>query len=141
MAERHGHIINVIVCEDVRQELNNQNTLIGVFAGDILVKEFPASMRIAVYAEYIIAKPAAHDMRFRISYQGEARHEIMDIRMRVPESARDGIAFAFPPTNLMITEPGRLIVEVNYGGDQEWIELTAKRGEKAAMPSPGGASN
>src|SRR6478735_4996798 len=135
MAEPHGHVTNVIVCEDVRQELNNQNTLVGVFAGDILVKEFPAPMRIAVYAEYVIAKPAAHDVGFRISYQGEGRHEIMNMRVKVPDSARDGIAFAFPPTNLMITERGSLIVEVNYDGDEGWIELIAKRLEKVAMPA------
>ena len=141
MADRRGNITTAIVCEDIRQEQSNQSTLVGVYAGDIVTREFPASIRVAVYIEYVIASPAEHDVRFRISYQGAARHEIMDARMRVPGTAKDGIAFALPATSLRINEAGSLIVEASFDDGQEWVPLIAKRVEKGAVPSARGSVN
>jgi hypothetical protein len=45
-------IRNVIVCEDIRDEIRNKKSLIGVFPGDILVAEFPATIQFAIYMEY-----------------------------------------------------------------------------------------
>jgi hypothetical protein len=135
MPDRHGRITNVLICEDIRQEVSNQNTLVGVYAGDVVVKEFPASIRIAIYAEYVIVTQAAHDVHIRISYQGESRYEIMEVTMKVPDSAREGIAFALPPTSLRISEKGALIVEVRSSDDGDWLQVVAKSVEKGAPAS------
>jgi hypothetical protein len=42
----------VITCEDVRDEVGNKKSLIGVFSGDITVPSFPAMVRVAFYLEY-----------------------------------------------------------------------------------------
>src|SRR5688500_4908101 len=48
-----GKFRNAILCEDVREELRNKKSLMGVFAGDVLVDKFPAQIRFALYVEYI----------------------------------------------------------------------------------------
>jgi hypothetical protein len=43
---------NVIVCEDIRDEVGNKRSLMGVMAGDILVAGFPATLQIAIFLDY-----------------------------------------------------------------------------------------
>jgi hypothetical protein len=45
-------IRNVIACEDIRDEIGNKKSLMGVLGGDILVAEFPATLQLAIYFEY-----------------------------------------------------------------------------------------
>jgi hypothetical protein len=44
---------SVIVCEDIREEINGKKSLMGVFSGDIVVQSMPAVIRFAVYVEYV----------------------------------------------------------------------------------------
>lgn len=44
---------NVVVCEYIVEGANNKHTLINTYTGDILVKEFPASIAVAFYIEFI----------------------------------------------------------------------------------------
>ena len=44
---------NIIVCEDIRDEVGNKKSLMGVLSGDILVPTFPATVQIAVFFEYL----------------------------------------------------------------------------------------
>ena len=46
---------NAILCEDIRHEIGNKNSLIGVFGGDILVAELPARIRVAVYYDAMVS--------------------------------------------------------------------------------------
>ena len=43
----------MIVCEDIRDEINNKKSLMGVLAGDILAPGFPAQLQIAIFFEYV----------------------------------------------------------------------------------------
>ncbi len=53
MAHPKDKIRNVILCEDIRDEIGNKKSLMGVMAGDILVGEFPATLSVASYLEYV----------------------------------------------------------------------------------------
>lgn len=44
---------NIILCEDIREEIGNKKSLIGVLAGDILTGAFPAHLSLAIYFEYL----------------------------------------------------------------------------------------
>src|SRR4051812_32332837 len=50
-------IRNAVLCEDVRQEKSNKFILIGVFPGDILVEDVPASVPLDVYIDAIALEP------------------------------------------------------------------------------------
>lgn len=53
MPETKGTIRNVILCEDIRSEIGNKKSIMGIFSGDVIVAEFPARIQFAVYMEYI----------------------------------------------------------------------------------------
>ena len=44
MSKRGYRVSSVIVCEDIRQEANGKQILIGVFSGDIIVGTIPANL-------------------------------------------------------------------------------------------------
>lgn len=53
MTSDQNKIKNRILCEDVRKEVGNKQSLIGVIGGDVLVDDFPATLQLAIYAEYV----------------------------------------------------------------------------------------
>jgi hypothetical protein len=44
---------NVILCDDIRDEIGNKKSLMGVLGGDILVAEFPATIQLAFFMQYL----------------------------------------------------------------------------------------
>jgi hypothetical protein len=44
---------SVILCEDIRAEIGNKYSLMGVLGGDILVPSFPAIIKMAFFMEYL----------------------------------------------------------------------------------------
>lgn len=53
MASPKDKIRNVILCEDIREEIGNKKSLMGIVGGDILVATLPATIQVAVYFEYV----------------------------------------------------------------------------------------
>lgn len=44
-------ITSIIICDDVRREINNKEILIGVYSGSITVPSYPATLRLALWIE------------------------------------------------------------------------------------------
>ena len=59
-----GSFRNVIVCEDLREELGNKKSLMGIFTGDIVVSQFPATVPLAFYIEYMPDKSDTDEISF-----------------------------------------------------------------------------
>lgn len=55
MAKAKYEFRNVILCDDIRSEMGNKKSLMGVLAGDIIVAEMPATIYLAIYAEFLTA--------------------------------------------------------------------------------------
>lgn len=55
---------NVIICEDIRQEVGNKLTLVGVYSGDIFVSEMPANIWLAMYLDFF--KEESNDVSFEL---------------------------------------------------------------------------
>jgi hypothetical protein len=66
VAESPHHFLNVIICEDIRDEIGNKKSLMGIFAGDIIVAELPATIQMAVFAQYV---PAPYDEEVSVEFQ------------------------------------------------------------------------
>jgi hypothetical protein len=47
-----GRFESVILCEDIRDEVGNKKSLMGVISGDLIVPSFPATLPIAVFLVY-----------------------------------------------------------------------------------------
>lgn len=124
MAKQSNKFFNVILCEDVREEVGNKKSIMGVFGGDVLVSKTPATVQIAFYMQYLPGGDEKDEIeiQFRIMTDEE---ELLKARLRAPTKA--------PPLTLVIPRglatfdkecALRLLVTVD-GGDE--VELLSKR--------------
>ena len=49
MTERGFFIDSVLLCDDIRGEVNGKAILIGVYCGDIIVPKAPASLGLSLF--------------------------------------------------------------------------------------------
>ena len=106
---------NCILCEHIAPGLGNKTSLIGVYAGDILVGKFPANLRLAVYIEHIPNDSERYEMAFEIKVGdesvGKGTAEITDA---VPNEAA---LLVLPGINLTTQKEGRFRVLISINGE------------------------
>jgi len=56
---------NVLLCDDVRKEIGNKRTIVGVFSGDIIVSSVPAVVPLAAYIEFMPTSLDDNEIEFR----------------------------------------------------------------------------
>lgn len=117
-----GTFRNTSICEDVRDEVGNKKSLMGVFSGDLIVTEFPARLRVAFYAEYI-------------PKDGTGEHELgISLSLGDVQAATTKIIVSSPPGQVAVLilpqgiaefdAPGELVLRASCEG--ETAELLRK---------------
>lgn len=114
---------NAVLCDDIRQEKNNKYILIGVFSGDVVVPQFPATLALSLYAEYFSDTPGQQNATLIYALSGEKKIEAhAKISIRSPGTA----TLALPPVPIEFPEPGELTISVQLT-DSEPFELLRKQ--------------
>jgi hypothetical protein len=117
-----GHFRNVIVCEDIRDEAGNKKSLMGVMAGDILVANFPATISIAIFMEYL---PDAKDgtqlvLDIRVLQDAE---EIAKAKVEAPVIVEQPALMKLPRALVTFEKEAtfRLLASINGQPEQELL--------------------
>lgn len=138
--KRIGYIKNAILCDDVREEKDsNKYILIGVYAGDLVVPSFPATIAPKLYFEYFADRPGRYQIE--VTYKWEAR-EIVPIKGQL-NVVRVGVtSLHLPQIPIEVTAPTNLEILLKVGGDAA-ATLINKRViipsmDPAASPLPSG---
>jgi len=66
MLKGKGYQAFALFCEDTRLEAGNKHTILGAFVGDLLVDEFPANIKFAVYGVVVFDKVGHHRLEWRV---------------------------------------------------------------------------
>jgi len=113
----------VIICDNVRQEINGKQILIGVYASDIIVNSKNSILPLSIWVEYTPDKAGDDSVHFRILYNARPVAGVQ-VNMHVKEAGKiNGIAT--PAMPIQIHEPGQLAIEVSADGKQ-WMEVKTK---------------
>lgn len=120
--DRHrGHVRAAILCEDIRQEVNNKLILIGVFTGDIVLSEFPGAIALRIYIEYISDKVGEFDFQVIYTLNEDEKAKVSGkITVHTPEGS---IGMTVPPVLIEADEPGDLSVLFLIEGQEPEIIL------------------
>jgi hypothetical protein len=118
-----GRFESVILCEDVRDEVGNKKSLMGVISGDLIVSSFPATLPIAVFLVYQpnTDRDCEALFEFRIM-QDQTEIVKAEINSQIPAGQ---IANLILPKALMGVEKEvvfRLLVSVDKGPEEEIIK-------------------
>jgi hypothetical protein len=115
---------NVIICDDVRQEINHKQTIIGAYSGDIVVANFPVALRLALYAEYVPDTVGETTINLRFMF---GKVEAAQIQGSFNfQSAGSVVSMALPGLNINIPEENTLKVEASVD-DAHWVPIIKKR--------------
>lgn len=121
-----------LLCEDVREEVNRKHALLGVFAGDVLVQSFPATIKFAVYVVMKVTESKQRTLAIRARFDAD-QGGIMAQASLGPEHS--GISVAIIPQFYVTTEvPGRFVVEIS-AEEGKWMELVSKAVSQGVIPS------
>ncbi len=103
-----------LICDEVRREDNGKLLIIGLYAYDIIVRNFPVDLALTVVVSVNVDAPIETDFELKISHDGKLMSD-MKGRFRVEKSSITG----FPKLTLHISDPGELQFEMRFG-DGEW---------------------
>lgn len=122
LSEKMG---NVIVCEDIRDEVGNKKSLMGVMAGDVLVPHFPATIKIAFFLEY---HPDDSD-EDRVSFTFRLLQDEVEIakgNFDGPVRGKDPSMFVLPAGLIGFDKPAALSMRLLKEGQPEFEVLNKK---------------
>lgn len=125
-------ITAVVVCDDIRKEVTGKDILIGVYAGDIIVPEFPAVITATFWIEMTPGKLGKSRLRFRIRLAN--KDEAMPITIDVQFRELSTSAIATPQATIAIDAETDLLLEQQVG--ENWEILKSKKIYKGATIQP-----
>lgn len=133
---RPKQIFNFIICTDILKDITNKYSIIGTYTNDIVVGEFPARLRLALYADFLADDTPNHKVDFRLTIDNE---EPLFIKGELRDSTRGQItALAVNNLEALIPKPGEIKVEVQIDSGK-WVTITRKKvllGTVAELSTP-----
>jgi hypothetical protein len=118
---------NVIACDDVREEVRNKKSLMGVFSGDIVVAEIPANIWISFYIEKMPEQPnTSEEVAIQVK-QNDKTIGNVTLKFEAPEVATLvlGRAMMRVPEECTLS----LVATVNGGESEEILSKLLKKGD------------
>ena len=114
---------NRILCDDIRQEQNNnKHILIGVYSGNIVASQIPAEIQLAFYIE-IEAAAGHYDMAIRLS--GPQKGEGVVIPAPFDHLGKDVATLASPRFSINMTAEGIFKIDLRVGAGR-WKNIISK---------------
>jgi hypothetical protein len=129
----------VVVCDDIRREQNGKALIIGVYGGDIVLPDLPATLTLAFYFVGKGRAPGHGTVEIRIQYLRGKDPMGMATATADVQSVPVGMnmALALPGIPFDFDRPTELIISVLVDG--EWCEIDRKQVLVAQRP-PASAS-
>ena len=121
---KNFEVENAILCEDIRQEVNNKKTLVGVYAGDILISSLPAPIDLAFYLDGKAFDRELFRIEVRLSGPGKSKAIAMLELGATGESL--GIAMITPRMQVLFEREGMFKIAIR-DPDQSWKTIISKR--------------
>ena len=110
----------VVLCDDIRQEANGKYLLVGVYGANVVVKGFPADLRLSVWILGLARKPGKAEMRLRIIGPQEATLVEGAIEVEVKETAT---IIALPGLPLQVQREGKMSIEIASADKEDWTPV------------------
>ena len=125
MTAEKDKIKNVILCEDIREEIGNKKSLMGVLGGDIVVATIPAAIQVAVYFEYLPDDDETDSfaLKFRL-WQDDV--EIATGEMQAPLQIGKTVTLIVPRGVVLFEKEGTLRITASVRDGKEFQILSKK---------------
>lgn len=114
-------ITTVVLCEDIRREVNGKDILIGVYGGNIEVAHFPATISIAYWMNMVPAAIGDLSISFRVSLLGK---KPFGLTLKGHANSTDESSLSLPSIVVEVEEKNTLILEMKTS--EGWKKIKEK---------------
>lgn len=117
---------SVVICDDVRKEVNGKDILIGVYGGSIIVQSLPVNLPIAVWVELTPAQVGHLEIDMKIHMPSNPT----EFRMRyIVEVVETNASLPINTPQLMggLSEAGDIEVSIKASDEEDWMLVKSKR--------------
>jgi hypothetical protein len=121
-----------ILAEEIRPELGNKHSLLGVYSGNILVDKFPAVIRLGIFIVFDFVRPGPHNVEMRMSLDKELVTQ--GTTQVIAEPGKTTVIVA-PIGMLGAEKPSELRIDAAVDGGKRFV-LTRKRLLLSAPSAP-----
>jgi hypothetical protein len=113
----------VVLCEQNRVEINQKIILLGVFSGDIVVAEMPATLQISAYVQFSTSPMGEFKIDFK--FVGPDGVEAM-VSAEATMAAIGPSAVPLPTVPLMCRKDGTVSLLMRVNGE-DWHEILKRK--------------
>jgi hypothetical protein len=124
-------IAATVICDDVRQEVNGKQIIIGVYGNRIVVSSMPFGIPISIWMEFDAKKLGKNSFQVKISYS-TGFETVIRVDLDIYEIGSIGIAT--PPILVSGAADGQLTVEVSNDG-KKWKVIKRKAIQRGTITS------
>ena len=117
------------MCDDIRRETSNKDILIGVYAGDVIVPEFPAQISVAFWIELQAISLGDFKVKLRVGLKGKSP---VTMQVGINVVKLEIFSLTVPQLQVLVQEEGEILLEVEEDG--QWRRLKTKRIVKGDVP-------
>ncbi|HEX4736761.1 MAG TPA: hypothetical protein VH331_04280 [Allosphingosinicella sp.] len=121
----HFVINNALLCEDVRQEMNNKFIIIGVFSGDIILPIVPARVAISAYLDGRVKVRGKNSLHIRYSGPDPAKEMVIEAAFEALHDSQQ-VTIPLPRGDVLMDQEGEFCIDISDDGN-EWVPLIRKR--------------
>jgi hypothetical protein len=115
-----AEVQSAIVCEGIRQEINNKYTLVGVFGHDINIAALPGMLGIALFTELKVNETG--DFLSELQFNGPDGTSIFSAQIGVHIDRAGHITMPIGPFPAQIMSEGRHTFRIKFAGSR-WVNL------------------
>jgi hypothetical protein len=108
-----AQVTAVLVCDDIRKEINFKDILIGVYTGEIIVHSLPLITRLAFWVELEVKRPGPFSMFLKIEAPGPNPFFEMKLDTTI-NNAKISTALYTPQVPIPIDREGILKVSAKF---------------------------
>ena len=128
-----------VVCDDIRREDNGKFMIIGAYAAELIVSEFPAPLVLSAFIPFEAEKKESFDLEFQVLIDGQRVYKASG-RIEVV-SGEPPLIDALPILRILMTLNGEGTIEFQAREkDKEWETVrrlpVKKRPVSSSAPTP-----
>jgi hypothetical protein len=133
---------NVAMCDDIRFEIGNKHTLVGVYSGDVVLSKIPSELTISFYIELKAPEQRTYDIEFEVKLGDEVKQHVVGL-LDIDRPHQLGV-IAFPRMPMHVGKATTISLRAKFEGEP-WRPLIRRRVRQgrvgAVLPSPLGATD
>lgn len=117
-----------LMCDEVRREDNGKGLFIGVYQGDVTVKEFPAALRLTWVLLAQPTRSTEREMEFRLTYdENTADPKSVLAKLEIQSAPLEGmeeVQLVLP--DVVLTFSGPTTLTLSLKDDGQWNPIVRK---------------